>query len=181
MIPGTIDVGCRRRSHRHRLRSRLPETDRSAPAGLGREKRLGDEVVRTATCRSRSPSPGRPARNSAEPRADSQSSPPRVGPRPSFAQYRWPVASGPSRSSNCWNFSRSSAASIVSTLVPMIGTPAVFKRPGQIQRRLSAELHDHAVRLDAIADVQHVFDGERLEEQQVARVVVGADRLRVAS
>ena len=45
------------------------------------------------------------------------------------------------RSSTLANFSRSSASSIVSTLVPMIGTPAL-ESPGQVQRRLPAELHD---------------------------------------
>ena len=51
----------------------------------------------------------------------------------------------------------------------------VRKRPGQVQRRLAAELHDHAVRLHPVADVQHVFGRQRLEEQMVAGVVVGAD------
>jgi hypothetical protein len=53
------------------------------------------------------------------------------------------------------------------------------QRPGQVQRRLPAELHDHAIGLHAVADVQHVLGGQRLEEQQVAGVVVGADRLGV--
>ena len=55
----------------------------------------------------------------------------------------------------------------------------VGKRPGQVQRRLPAELHDHAVGLDAVADIEHVFGGQRLEEQQVAGVVVGRDGLGV--
>ena len=49
----------------------------------------------------------------------------------------------------------------------------------QIERRLAAELHDHTVRLDAVADIQHVFGRQRLEEQQVARVVVRTDRFGV--
>ena len=49
----------------------------------------------------------------------------------------------------------------------------------EIQRRLSAELDDHPVRLDPVADVQHVLGRQRLEEQQVARIVVGADRLGI--
>ena len=53
------------------------------------------------------------------------------------------------------------------------------QRPGQIQRRLPAELHNHAVRLHTITDVQHVFGRQRLEEQQVARVVVRTDRFRI--
>ncbi len=54
-----------------------------------------------------------------------------------------------------------------------------LERAGQIERCLPAELHDHAIGLDAVANVEHVFHGERLEEQQIARVVIGADRLRI--
>ena len=53
------------------------------------------------------------------------------------------------------------------------------QRPGQIQRRLSAELHDHAVGLHTIANVEHIFDRQRLEEQQIAGVVIGADRFGI--
>ena len=56
----------------------------------------------------------------------------------------------------------------------------VLERPGQVQRRLPAELHDHPVRLDPVADVQHVLGRQRLEEQQVGRVVVGRYGFRVA-
>ena len=57
----------------------------------------------------------------------------------------------------------------------------VAQRPGQIQRRLPAKLHDHAVRLDPIADVQHVLGRQRLEEQQIGGVVIGRNGLGVAS
>ena len=51
----------------------------------------------------------------------------------------------------------------------------------EIQGRLSAELHDHAVQigLELIANIEHVFEHQRLEEQHVAGVIVGADRLWV--
>ncbi len=50
----------------------------------------------------------------------------------------------------------------------------------QVQRRLTAELNDHAIGFNRIADVEYVFDRQRLKEQDVRRVVVGADRFRVA-
>ena len=50
------------------------------------------------------------------------------------------------RSTSAANRSRSSARSIESTLVPMIGTPAASSGLGQVQRRLPAELDDHARR-----------------------------------
>ena len=55
-----------------------------------------------------------------------------------------------------------------------------LQRQRQIQRRLPAELHDHAIRLLGIADVQHFFERERLEVQAVAGVVIGRDGLRIA-
>jgi hypothetical protein len=50
---------------------------------------------------------------------------------------------------------------------------------GEVQRRLPAELHDDAFGLHDLDDVHHVFVRERLEEQVVARVVVGRDGLGV--
>ena len=49
----------------------------------------------------------------------------------------------------------------------------------EIERRLSAELHDHALRLLLFVNVEHVLVRQRLEVELVARVVVGRDRLRV--
>ncbi|CAM4383490.1 hypothetical protein DEMA109039_16665 [Deinococcus marmoris] len=51
--------------------------------------------------------------------------------------------------------------------------------PRQLQRRLPAQLHDHAHGFLVIHDVHHVFKGQRLKVQPVCRVVIGADRLRV--
>ena len=85
----------------------------------------------------------------------------------------------PSRLSNCWNFSRSSASSIVSTRRADDRHARGRKRPGQVQRRLPAKLHDHSVGLHPVADVQHVLGRQRLEEQQVAGVVIGTDRFGV--
>ncbi len=48
----------------------------------------------------------------------------------------------------------------------------------QIQRRLPAELHDHALRLFAFDDGENVFERERLEVEAVGGVVIGGDRLR---
>ena len=64
--------------------------------------------------------------------------------------------------------------------VPMIGTPARLQRQRQIQRSLPAELHDHAVGLLDVVDVQDFFERERLEVEAVAGVVIGRDGLRIA-
>ena len=53
------------------------------------------------------------------------------------------------------------------------------QRPGKIQRRLSTELYDHAIGIDAIGNVEHVLAGERLKEEHVAGIVVRADRFGV--
>src|SRR5690606_11285360 len=62
--------------------------------------------------------------------------------------------------------------------------PGFFELLGQAERGLAAQLHDHA---DDFAGLlfgahhfEHVFQGQRLEVQPVAGVVVGGDRLRVA-
>ena len=59
-----------------------------------------------------------------------------------------------------------------------------LERVRQLERRLAAELHDHAEQaaaglLDA-GDLDHVLGGQRLEIEPVGGVVVGRDRLRVA-
>ena len=51
---------------------------------------------------------------------------------------------------------------------------------GDAQRRLAAELDDHAFGPLVGADVGHVFEGERLEVEAVGDVVVGRDGLGVA-
>jgi hypothetical protein len=74
---------------------------------------------------------------------------------------------------------RSSARSIDSTDVPISGAPALCRPWREVQRRLAAELHDDAVGLHRAHDGHHVLVRQRLEEQVVARVVVGRDGLRV--
>ena len=49
----------------------------------------------------------------------------------------------------------------------------------EVERRLAAELDDDAVRFFLIADVEHVFERERLEEELVGGVVVGGNGFRV--
>ena len=56
----------------------------------------------------------------------------------------------------------------------------VHQRHRQAQRRLAAELDDHALGLLGVDDLQHVLARERLEVQPVGGVVVGRHRLRVA-
>ena len=90
----------------------------------------------------------------------------------------------PSLSSRRLNRSRSSARSMRSGDVPRIGMPACFSASGQLQRRLAAELHDHAVQRAVFLllgeDFEHVLGGQRLEIEPVRGVVVGRDRLRIA-
>ena len=62
--------------------------------------------------------------------------------------------------------------------VPRMLTPAL-PSGSQVQRRLAAELDDHARRLFRSHDVQHVFQGQRLEVELVGGVVVGGDGLGV--
>ena len=58
--------------------------------------------------------------------------------------------------------------------------PGTFQRQRQVQRGLAAELHDETVRLLRVADVEHVFERQRLEVEPVAGVVVGRYGFRVA-
>jgi hypothetical protein len=128
----------------------------------------------------RSPSRARPARRTGAPPADSRS------PRPAAAPLR--AARGavgrllePSLWSSFWKRSRSSAQSIgMSGVVPMIGTPLRLEVARQLERRLAAELHDHALGLLDGDDLQHVLERQRLEIEAVGGVVVGRDGLRVA-
>ncbi len=54
-------------------------------------------------------------------------------------------------------------------------------QPGrELQRRLTAELDDHALRALELDHTEHVLERERLEVEAVRGVVVGGDRLRVA-
>ena len=85
----------------------------------------------------------------------------------------------PSLSSIAAKSFRSSAVSMLSGCVPRIGTPAALQSIGEIQRRLAAELHDHAFRLFLIVNVEHVLERERLEIKFVARVVIGRNRFRI--
>ena len=58
--------------------------------------------------------------------------------------------------------------------------PAGFQLQRQLERRLPAELHDHAVGFFPFVDMEHVFQRHRFEIQFVARVVVGGHCFRVA-
>ena len=95
----------------------------------------------------------------------------------------------PSRSHSALNCSRSSAASIDAGDGPEDRDARRFERVRELQRRLAAERHDDARELrrrgrGALQARRQTFStssiGERLEEQPVARVVVGRHRLRVA-
>ncbi len=55
-----------------------------------------------------------------------------------------------------------------------------FERACELQRGLSAVLHDDAFRLFLVDDLEHVFERHRLEIQAIGSVVVGRDSLRIA-
>ena len=55
-----------------------------------------------------------------------------------------------------------------------------FQFQRKIQRRLTAELHDHALRFFTLHDGQNIFQRERLEIEAVRSVVVRRDGLRIA-
>ena len=86
----------------------------------------------------------------------------------------------PSRLINSENRSRSSARSMLSGEVPMIGTPARLQRQRELERSLPAELNDHAVGLFPIDDIHHFFEGQRLEVKLIGGIVIGAHGLRIA-
>ncbi len=54
------------------------------------------------------------------------------------------------------------------------------QRQGELERGLAAELNDHPLGFLRLDHVEHVFEGERLEVETVAGVVVGRNRFRVA-
>ena len=62
----------------------------------------------------------------------------------------------------------------------MIGAPAAASAARQLQRRLAAVLHDDALGLLLVDDLQDVLERQRLEVQPVGGVVVGRDGLGVA-
>ena len=69
--------------------------------------------------------------------------------------------------------------SIASGDVPRMRHARRLERARQLERRLPAELHDHAFRLLALHDLEHVLERQRLEVQLVRRVEVGRDGLRI--
>ena len=57
--------------------------------------------------------------------------------------------------------------------------PGLFKRHGQLERRLPAELDNDAIRLFTPHDTQHIFQRQRLKIQLVGRVIIRTDGLGV--
>ena len=82
--------------------------------------------------------------------------------------------------SSFWKRSRSSATSIMSGRGADDRHAVGLEVARQLQRRLPAELDDHAVGLLVVDDLEHVFERQRLEIEAVGGVVVGGHRLRIA-
>jgi len=62
----------------------------------------------------------------------------------------------------------------------MIGDTIAFQLQRKIQRRLTAELNDYSLRLFALYDGEHIFEGERFEIEAVGGIVVRRNRLWIA-
>ena len=64
------------------------------------------------------------------------------------------------------------------------GNPRLFERASELERRLAAELDDHArqraLRHFDVQDFEHVLDRQRFEIEAVRRVVIGRHRFGVA-
>ena len=54
-----------------------------------------------------------------------------------------------------------------------------FQAPRELERRLTAELHDHALGALTIDDLENVLEGERLEVQLVRGIEVRGDRFGI--
>src|SRR3989338_2226472 len=78
------------------------------------------------------------------------------------------------------NFLRSSARSMASGLVPIMGAPAFLSASARFSRGWPADRPAAALRLLLVDDIHHVFQRDRLEIQPVGRVIIGGNRLRVA-
>jgi hypothetical protein len=63
--------------------------------------------------------------------------------------------------------------------VPNICTPAFKQRFRQVERSLPAELGDDAFGAGPFHHVHHIFQGQRLKEKLVGRVVIRGDGFRV--
>ena len=57
--------------------------------------------------------------------------------------------------------------------------PVGFEGRGEVEGRLTSELHDGGVALLALVDIEHVLQGKRLKVKFVTRVVVGGNGLGV--
>ncbi len=78
-----------------------------------------------------------------------------------------------------WNRLRSSARSIASGEVPMIGTPAFSSPRARFSGVWPPNWTITPSGFSAFHDVEHVLQGQRLEVELVRGVVVGGDRLGV--
>ncbi len=90
----------------------------------------------------------------------------------------------PSLSRSRLNRSRSSARSIEIDGCAEDGRAGLLDDVGELQGRLAAELHDHALERPVlpllVEDGEHVLGGQRLEIKPVRRIVIGRHRLGVA-
>ena len=84
------------------------------------------------------------------------------------------------RCSICWKRSRSSAISIMSGVVPMIGTPFFSRSRASLSGVCPPYCTMTPMGFSTCDDLQHVLERDRLEIQAVGRIVVGRHGLRIA-
>ena len=149
-----------------------------------RDRRALDVAATGSRRRRRSPCRARRARTTAARAPGSRS---RGRSRPPRARCRRCRAWAPAGSASCStrpNAPRSSARSMASGRGADDRHALGLERLGQPERGLPAELHDdagdRAGEALGVHDLEHVLEGERLEVEPAARVVVGRDRLGVA-
>ena len=147
---------------------------------LGRHPRRPGEVApERRVVVARSPSRGRRARRTGAPAPGSRPArPPPPPPRPRTPR---PLGGWATPSSRVIGLEAPAVLREVDRLGRGAEDPhALALEPArQPERRLPAELHDHADRLLDVHDLEHVLERERLEVERVGDVEVGGDRLRV--
>ena len=145
-----------------------------------RRERASACSARGRAARRRSPWRGRRARRTAAPAPGSRCGWRSRSPRLASGRCRSSGRRSSSLVSTSSKRSRSSARSIESGLVPMIGTPAAASGTASLSGVWPPNCTITPYGLLAVHDREHVLERQRLEVEPVGRVVVGRDRLRVA-
>ena len=179
-----------RRSARCPVLSAITSTSTSTALSRKRSSSTGesfDTLAPLRACsargrrrRARLPSRGRRARSSAAPPADSRSRARARALRRRLRAVRFGGCVRPSFSTSFWKRSRSSARSIESGDVPMIGTPLASSARASFSGVCPPYCTITPFGLLRVDDLEHVLERQRLEVQAVGRVVIGRHGFRIA-